>query len=131
MKMLIITTCLLAATSFASTKCHAQEKDSIAVGIIKRSLKIIADDIADTVLPRPVVPNMPALISFLTDLTGVPSESDGNWDGQHSPTENDLRNWSIWLRLNEGNIYWDVESKTILVKKKMQIPGMLMRQLVD
>jgi hypothetical protein len=60
-------------------------------------------------------------ISFLTKLTGIQSKSDGNYIGQTSPELEDYKNWTIWYSLTKEFIYWDEESKLIILMKKIPI----------
>ena len=57
-------------------------------------------------------------IEFLTILTGIPSESDGNYFGQSSPTQKDYNKWSEWYKRNRRYVYWDSKQQAVLLRKK-------------
>jgi len=95
-----------------------QTFDSTGISIVKENLNIIKSYLknqnSDTTLKRLFA------IEFLTKLTGIASESDGNYLGQLSPTKNDLILWERWLRLNEENIYFDKGSGNIVIHKEVK-----------
>src|SRR5688572_22849686 len=55
-------------------------------------------------------------INFLTDLTGIGSESDGNFAGQFNPTNDDYIRWSQWLALNREFIHLDKKSGNLVIR---------------
>ncbi|MES2850482.1 MAG: hypothetical protein V4685_15590 [Bacteroidota bacterium] len=58
-----------------------------------------------------------SVVHFFTELTGIVSQSDGNYFGQTSPTKEDFINWSRWFLLNKESIFWDEEKKKIVLTK--------------
>ncbi len=65
------------------------------------------------------------IVHFLTQLTGIPSKSDGDYSGQSNPAKEDLINWSFWYNVNRQNIFWDDEKKEIILKKNAVPPILL------
>lgn len=63
-----------------SEKINAQRYDTVAVRIVQNGLKIIEMYQSDKNSSQPSERAM--IISFLTNLTGIQSQSDGSWDGQ-------------------------------------------------
>lgn len=98
-----------------------QKVDSACLKIVNLQLEIIknylGDPNADTSLKRVDA------INFLTELTGIPSESDGNYIGQTMPTKRDYLMWSKWLILNETSITIDKKLNKIMVQKFVKLPG--------
>jgi len=98
----------------------AQVTDSSGYVIVKNQLAIIKNFLAnpnsDTTLKRVSV------IKFLTILTGITSESDGNYIGQLNPTQNDYTLWERWLILNQESIYWDKKTENIIIHKTVKPP---------
>jgi hypothetical protein len=50
------------------------------------------------------------------DITGIQSESDGDYIGRYKPTLNDYKRWSDWLEKNRDRLYWDDKNQTVIVK---------------
>lgn len=98
----------------------AQNIDSSCLSIVNKQLTIIRNCLenpnSDTLLKRVGV------IQFFTNLTGIPSESDGNYIGQTTPTQRDYFMWSNWLLLNESSLKYDKKSNTIILNKVIQPP---------
>jgi len=103
-----------------NSSSFAQKIDSSCLRIVTTQLNIIKKYLenpnSDSLLKRVGV------IKFLTKLTGIPSESDGNYIGQTTPTQRDYNMWSNWLLLNESNLKYDKKSNTIILNKVIQPP---------
>ncbi len=98
----------------------SQVVDSVGYKIVAEQLTIIknylADPNSDTTLKRSVV------INFLTDLTGIASESDGNFYGQLSPTKKDYLLWMTWLSSNKEYLYYDKNSGNVVIHRGVKPP---------
>lgn len=120
MKKVII---FISVSMIYSSRILGQKEDTIANNIIQRSLFIIESYLinnnSDSSLKRV------AVISFLTDLTGIPSQSPGGYVGQLSPTQTDLLYWRLWYNENKTNISWDKKSGKIIVRKEITPPDRL------
>ena len=97
-----------------------QKVDSTCFKIISSRLEVIKNYLenpnSDTLLKRV------GIISFLSELTGIPSESDGSYIGQTMPTKKDYQLWFNWLLLNQTNLTYDKQHKTIILNKSVQVP---------
>jgi hypothetical protein len=104
----------------AHSLVSGQVKDSIGYSIISKQLLVIKnyldDPNSDTTLKRVSV------IRFLTFLTGIGSESDGNYIGQLSPTKRDYLLWEQWLIINRENIFWDEKSGAVIIHNERKPP---------
>lgn len=93
--------------------------DTVAVKIIKKSLKVISDYLkdknSDTAMYRS------RAIVFLSQLTGIPSESPGTYIGQSSPTQKDYNRWIEWLHIYENSLIYDNKRKVIIVSKVVKV----------
>lgn len=101
-----------------SLDSHSQVNDSLAYKIIKTKLEIIQDCINKKKVELIAVSNC---ISFLSELTGIGSESNGNAIGQMNPTENDYEKWKYWLERNKCCVFVDKKAKKIIFKKEIEI----------
>ena len=99
---------------------QAQERDTTGSKIVEKCLIEVQASIKDRSSMHTL--NLPYIVSFLTRLTGIASESNGNYDGQDSPTEKDYRNWRKWYFLNKEFLGWDNEKKEVILKKSVLAP---------
>jgi hypothetical protein len=74
-----------------TNSAYSQSYDSAAVKIVESSLKTIGDYLKDNNSDSAGLRSR--AISFLTNLTGISSQSDANYFGQFSPTQQDYTNW--------------------------------------
>ena len=106
-----------------NSSSFAQKIDSSCLRIVTTQLNIIKKYLenpnSDSLLKRVGV------IQFFTNLTGIPSESDGNYIGQTTPTQRDYFMWNNWLLLNESSLKYDKKSNTIILNKVIQPPRQL------
>jgi hypothetical protein len=105
------------------TQVDAQTKDSIAYSLIEKSLKVVKDYLRET--NSSDVTSRALVVDFLTRLTGIPSQSDGDYIGQYSPTSQDYESWLKWYRLNKEFIYWNANTKRVIVKKEISPPKLM------
>lgn len=62
-------------------------------------------------------------VHFLNMLTGIQSESDGNFVGQLSPTIKDYINWNRWFIGNRNYLFADEKTKTIVLRREIILPS--------
>jgi hypothetical protein len=111
---------------FSTTTSYSQAVDSMALKIIQAHLNLISDYLkknkekANTFDMSFVGEGS---VRFLTKLTGIPSESSGNFGGQFSPTENDYKRWVLWLSYYKESMIWDNKNKVIIIHREMDAPG--------
>jgi hypothetical protein len=103
-----------------TSQVNAQVKDSLACSIVEKSLKLIKDYLKEQ--NSRDVTSRALVVDFLTRLTGISSQSDGDYSGQHSPTNQDYINWMKWYILNENFIQWNASAKKITLKKELILP---------
>jgi hypothetical protein len=93
---------LLIAIILTTNRVAAQKTDSICSLKFVQSLNVIKQYLnnnnSDTALKRV------SAIHFLTMISGIPSESDGNYIGQLDPTYKDYSNWQNWYLKNRHKI---------------------------
>jgi hypothetical protein len=111
---------------FSTVTSYSQTIDSMALKIVQAHLNLISDylkknkDKANTFDPSF---NGQGSVRFLTKLTGIPSESSGNFGGQFPPTENDYKRWVLWLSYYKESMKWDNKNKIIIINREMDVPG--------
>ncbi len=93
--------------------------DSTAHKEIESGLSIIKSFLTDK--NSSLGTNRNKLIKFFTNLTGIVSESDADYFGQSTPTNNDYINWSKWYILNKDFISWDNKKKQIVINKRVTL----------
>ena len=95
----------------------AQKADTAAFKIVEANIKVVNEYLnkRETSLQK-----ISDAIIFFTDLTGIPSESDGKYYSQFHPTKTDLKAWSTWYHLNKEYIFWDKEIKVIVLYRKIK-----------
>lgn len=104
---------------FLSNYLSGQAKiDTVACKVYEKSLTVVKNYLNgnDSNLNKTA-----KAITFLTFFTGIPSEDKGNYFGQFSPTENDLRRWSDWFTINKNSLYLD-KSGNLSIQKSMKSP---------
>ena len=96
---------------------RAQKIDSVVIKVVEANLNVINEYLnkKETSLQK-----ISDAIIFFTELTGIASESDGNYYGQFHPTKNDLKAWASWYHLNKENLFWDKELKSVILYKKVK-----------
>jgi hypothetical protein len=55
-------------------------------------------------------------ILFFEEITGIYSQSNGNYVGRYSPTQVDYDKWLNWLKKNHSRLYWDEKDQKVKVK---------------
>lgn len=111
---------LISVIAQFSIKVNGQVK-SAADSIIIKNL-----DVIEKYVSKPnsdSLPFMSIYISFFTNLTGIPSESDGDYMGQHNPTKKDFESWYVWYIYNKKNLFWDNDAKVIVLNKRISPPN--------
>jgi hypothetical protein len=98
-------------------RVYAQKTDTAAVRIVQAHLKIVADYLDQK---EKSLQKISDAIILLTDLTGIRSESDGNYYAQFHPTRNDLKAWTSWLDFNKDYLFWDKEIGSLVLYKKVK-----------
>ncbi|HMK20203.1 MAG TPA: hypothetical protein VK492_18515 [Chitinophagaceae bacterium] len=102
-----------------SIETNGQTK-SDADSIIIKNLNVIEKYISSP--NSSSLPDMNIYISFFTNLTGIPSESDGDYIGQHNPTKKDFESWYVWYVYNKKNLSWDNDAKVIVLNIRISPP---------
>lgn len=99
------------------SSAYGQTGDSTAIRVVKARLQLVNDFLTkkETSLQK-----ISEATTFLTDLTGISSESAGTYYGQFKPTQHDLQVWTSWLELNKDYIIWDEQIRTIILYKKVK-----------
>lgn len=98
---------------------NSQTIDSAALKIVDANLRVINDYLKD---PNSDPTHKRArAITFLTYLTGIPSQSDGSFSGQLSPTPQDYKNWVSWTHFYKSNLIWDKSNNKIIVHKEVAV----------
>ncbi|WP_136467474.1 hypothetical protein [Flagellimonas onchidii] len=54
---------------------------------------------------------------YLSNLTGIETEADVQYEGLLPPTLNDLEKWSAWYNLNHNMLRYDRKSDSVYVIK--------------
>ena len=85
-----------------------------ACDIYNLNLKTIKDRV-DKKPGQNVVPANDSIL-FFERITGIVSESDGNFEGRYNPTLNDYIRWVDWFKMNHKRLYWDKKEKQVRVK---------------
>ncbi|MDR0206140.1 MAG: hypothetical protein LBI45_02650 [Bacteroidales bacterium] len=95
--------------------------NEIAVKIFGERLDIIKTYIAkrDNDEPNYALYKMLYSLYNFELLTGIESESDGNYIGKLNPTLNDIEKWENWFQEHKDRICW-YEQKNILFLKKRE-----------
>lgn len=94
---------------------NSQTIDTTAIRIVESSLMSVEKYLRNSKEDSSRL--MGRAIWFLTEVTGIPSRSDGNFLGQFSPTWLDYYNWKNWIVLNKKFLFWDNEKKIIVIHK--------------
>jgi len=102
-----------------TNSAYAQTVDSTAIKIVESSLKTIGDYLKDKNSDSAGLRNR--AIWFLSTLTGIPSQSGGNYFGQFSPTQQDYNNWKNWLVLYKNYLKWDKTRNVIIVNNEVTV----------
>ena len=50
-------------------------------------------------------------------LTGIESESDGDYIGKHDPTDKDVERWLDWFYEHKDNLCWYKEKNVLFLKQ--------------
>jgi hypothetical protein len=98
---------------------YSQTDDTTAIKIVESSLKTIGDYLKDNKSDSAGLRSR--AIWFLTTLTGIPSQSDGNFFGQFSPTLQDYNNWKNWLMFYKNYLKWDKTRNVIIVSNEVKV----------
>jgi hypothetical protein len=101
----------LVSVAQAST---AQKEDTAVTRVVEANLRVINQYL---IKKESSLQKISDAIIFFTELTGIPSESDGAYYGQYHPTENDAKAWGTWCRFNQPYLFWDKELKSIILYK--------------
>jgi hypothetical protein len=99
---------------------NSQSIDTAAYARVDNALKILKTKINSKSIDIKVNSN---LITFFSHLTGIPSDSDGNYMGQYHPSERDYILWKNWLVSNRYNIKYNKDSNMIYLKVKVVLPS--------
>lgn len=105
----------------SSINSYSQNIDSTALKIVKSHLKLISDFLKNGETDSRFY--NAGSITFLTRLTGIASESDGNFFGQSHPTQSDYQKWSDWLELYQRFLSYDRKKGVIIVHREVDAPG--------
>jgi hypothetical protein len=91
-----------------------------ALHVISEQLKIISDFVYKKNTNKSG--GAGEAIHFLTALTGIGSESDGNIAGQCCPTKNDYDKWSKWYANNIKYLFADENKRLIFYTRQAKHP---------
>jgi hypothetical protein len=100
-----------------NTQLNAQKTDSIAAKVVEANLTVITDYLEKK---APSLQKISDATAYLTELTGIPSESDGKYYGQFKPTANDLKAWTTWYQRNKEYLFWDKELQSVILYKAVK-----------
>ena len=94
-----------------SISCNNQDAIQIFEHRIKK-LKLVLECIGEESLTE-----ISNIILNFTLLTGIESESDGNYIGQYNPTTRDIERWEKWFCIHRKNICWYQKYNVLYLKE--------------
>ena len=101
--------------------CHSEDRETkqkkIAQKRVEEQLYIIESFINRTNLDKSG--RRVGAISFLSDLTQIPSESPGNFVGQFLPTRTDLEKWRKWYENNKTYLFFNPQTGNVGVDRNL------------
>lgn len=120
----VFTILVLLSVSSIHISAQTTDIDSVAFKIVKTHL----DKISIYLKENPESSNKLSSnfyyeksVKFLANLTGILSESSGNFGGRFPPTSNDLKRWKSWLYVYETFIKWDAQSNAIKIDRIVEV----------
>jgi len=96
------------------TMLLADAQDKKACKIFNNHLAVINDRVNKK--PWQNLGEVNVAINSLEAITGITSQSDGNYFGRYYPTLEDYEKWSAWFKENSLRLYWDKKEKKVKVK---------------
>lgn len=100
-----------------STQINAQKADSLAAKVVEANLNVITNYLDQK---EKSLQKISDATTYFTELTGIPSESDGKYYGQFKPTANDLKAWTTWYQRNKEYLFWDKELQSVILYKAIK-----------